>query len=274
MPHPGSNMEFDLEQVQDYLCTRVGEPVEVLDIRQLKGEATGEQALKQFGYGQPIMVRYAADDREERVVFHRIRRNAFGRERSDDRVAAVWLDYQTFNDLPRHAPALDLVMQTHAGTVQSIAEARELWLVSGYCPGRPYAGDLARIRDEGKAGALDFDRAEALASYLAGIHLVQGEDADLWQRRLRDLIGHGEGIMGLTDNYPADLPYTSEEELLAIEEMANRWRWRLKPLARRLCQVHGDFHPFNILFDEGLVFYVLDRSRGAWGEPADDVSCM
>jgi aminoglycoside phosphotransferase (APT) family kinase protein len=41
-----------------------------------------------------------------------------------------------------------------------------------------------------------------------------------------------------------------------------------------LSQVHGDFHPFNVLFEEGLEFHLLDRSRGEWGEPADDVSCM
>jgi hypothetical protein len=42
----------------------------------------------------------------------------------------------------------------------------------------------------------------------------------------------------------------------------------------RLSQVHGDFHPFNILFQADQDFRVLDRSRGAWGEPADDVSCL
>jgi aminoglycoside phosphotransferase (APT) family kinase protein len=38
--------------------------------------------------------------------------------------------------------------------------------------------------------------------------------------------------------------------------------------------VHGDFHPFNILFTDVDNFVLLDRSRGAWGEPADDVSCL
>jgi aminoglycoside phosphotransferase (APT) family kinase protein len=62
--------------------------------------------------------------------------------------------------------------------------------------------------------------------------------------------------------------------LQALEDAANRWRWRLKPMNYRLRQVHGDFHPFNIVFAGGNEFYVLDRSRGAWGEPADDVSCL
>jgi aminoglycoside phosphotransferase (APT) family kinase protein len=36
--------------------------------------------------------------------------------------------------------------------------------------------------------------------------------------------------------------------------------------------VHGDFHPWNILFQNDCDFAVLDRSRGEWGDPADDVA--
>jgi aminoglycoside phosphotransferase (APT) family kinase protein len=62
--------------------------------------------------------------------------------------------------------------------------------------------------------------------------------------------------------------------LREIEKECVEWRWRLKPHARRLCQVHGDFHPWNILFRSGRDFTVLDRSRGEWGEGADDVTCL
>ena len=44
--------------------------------------------------------------------------------------------------------------------------------------------------------------------------------------------------------------------------------------ANRLSQVHGDFHPYNVLFRTGTDFAVLDRSRGEWGEPADDITAM
>jgi hypothetical protein len=37
--------------------------------------------------------------------------------------------------------------------------------------------------------------------------------------------------------------------------------------------VHGDFHPGNIWFQEDS-FRLLDRSRGSWGDPADDLSCL
>jgi len=267
-------MQMDLAELTRYLSERSRAPVHIEAVRQLGGEATGEAALKQFGYGRPFFVSYRTGDREERVVFHHIRRNAFGRERADDRVAAVWLDFNTFNRLPYHVPALDMVMQTGKGKMTSIESAQELLLVTAFRPGHTYANDLMRIQEEGGAGPLDMERAEKLAACLAEIHGVQHDDPILWRRRLRDLIGHGEGIMGLTDSYPKDVPSVNESELRAIEEEANRWRWRLKPMSHRLSQVHGDFHPFNVLFEEGTTIHLLDRSRGEWGEPADDVSCM
>jgi hypothetical protein len=267
-------IQFDFTELKRYLGERSNSPVQIDDIHQLGGEVTGDTALKQFGYGRPIFVSYRVGEREEQVVFHRIRRNAFGRERDDDRVAAVWLDFHTFNRLPHHVPALDMVVHTSEGKMQSIKTADEILLMSGFRPGRLYVDDLIRIRDEGTISPLDIKRAEVLAAYLAEIHKLKQKDPILWRRRLRDLIGHGEGIMGLADSYPKNFAYITEEELRSIEEMANRWRWRLKPLSHRLSQVHGDFHPFNILFEEGLKFHLLDRSRGEWGEPADDVSCI
>jgi aminoglycoside phosphotransferase (APT) family kinase protein len=267
-------MQVDLAELTRYLSERAGTPAHIEVVRQLGGEVSGEAALKQFGYGRPFLVSYRVGGQEEKLVFHHIRRNAFGRERADDRVAAVWLDFHTFNRLPCHVPAVDMVMRTREGQIRSIESAQELLLVTAFRPGHPYADDLGRIREAGEVHPLDIQRADRLASCLAEIHEVKHDDPTLWRRRLRDLIGHGEGIMGLTDSYPRDVPSVNESELRAIEEEANRWRWRLKPMNHRLSRVHGDFHPFNVVFEQGDQLHLLDRSRGEWGEPADDVSCM
>ncbi|HJW98202.1 MAG TPA: phosphotransferase, partial [Candidatus Bathyarchaeia archaeon] len=65
-----------------------------------------------------------------------------------------------------------------------------------------------------------------------------------------------------------------EKFLLGFEKRCLEWRWRLKRRADRLAQVHGDFHPWNIMFRKGTDFTVLDRSRGEWGEPADDLATL
>lgn len=302
-----TRMRLDHDALKRYLHKRHGASIEIESMRQLGGDARGEAALKQFGYGRPVLVTYRAGAVREQAqlkeVFHTIRRNAFGRERDDDRVAAIWLDYRTFNELPRHVPAVDVAGATEEGELASLSSVEEMVLVTTYQPGTVYAEDLIRIRDEGTATEADGQRAAALATYLARIHGRRYEqvsagneeaadgaeegDGDgfaerrraLWRRRLRDLVGHGEGIMGLTDSYPLPLPYTSAEELRTLEEAANGWRWRLKEMDHRLRQVHGDFHPFNIVFADGggqsgEAFFVLDRSRGAWGEAADDMSCL
>ncbi len=134
--------------------------------------------------------------------------------------------------------------------------------------------DLERLSKTGQTRALDTRRTVAMAGYLASIHRVKHRDADLYRRRLRELIGHGECIMGLTDSYPKRYAFITEDLLCSIEENCNRWRWKLRGKATRLSQVHGDFHPWNVLFRRGTDFTVVDRSRGEWGEPADDVTAM
>src|SRR4030042_905596 len=90
-----SATKFEIEELQRYLEKRSCAPAQITNIRELGGDAAGIAALKQFGYGRPFLVSYRVGSQEEQVVFHTIRRNAFGREREDDRVAAVWLDFNT-----------------------------------------------------------------------------------------------------------------------------------------------------------------------------------
>ena len=120
----------------------------------------------------------------------------------------------------------------------------------------------------------DLDRALALSNYLAEIHSKKSTSPGLYTRRIRELLGHGECIMGLIDNYPQSFEFIDQGLLKKIETACVEWRWRIKDRSHRLCQVHGDFHPWNILFQEGADFSLLDRSRGEWGEPADDTATM
>lgn len=276
-------MNIDSTALEPYLSHVFKHPVTVERISLLGDTANGAAALKAFGYGRPLCIDVrpiaAVPDPAqpadlERVVLRQVNRNGYGRERDADRIAEVWLDWSTFNALPRHVAARDIVALTHDGHLESLNQVQDVLLVTDYVAGQPYADDLLRIGASGTCTELDIARAAALARYLADIHQVPHDDPLLWRRRLRDLVGHGEGIMGLCDSYPAHFPLARADDFRALEDAANRWRWQLKPLAHRLCQVHGDFHPFNVLFTEGDAFTVIDRSRGAWGEAADDVSCM
>ena len=43
-----------------------------------------------------------------------------------NRAAAVWFDYRAFNQLPRHVPAVDMVLRSTAGAMRSVGDAEEL----------------------------------------------------------------------------------------------------------------------------------------------------
>jgi hypothetical protein len=266
-------LPFGREDLERYLSSLVSGEVCVSSVRELRGEGE-EDKLKGFGYGVPLLIECVCDGKDERFVFHTVSRDGFGHERRSDRASNLLLDHATFNDLPRHVRSRDVGALGMGGGLISLGETGEFFHLTDYAEGKPYAADLHRISRAGELAAGDEDRALALADYLADIHAVKHSDALLYRRRIRDLIGHGEGIMGMLDSYPSDFALAPPTRLEAIESECLAWRWRIKDAVHRLSQVHGDFHPWNVLFREGTDFGLLDRSRGAWGEPADDVSAM
>lgn len=275
-------VQLDPSQVEAYLAELLGTDVRVLALESLNSSAVAavagdegqETPLKTYGYGQPVVVRYRVAGQERRAVLRTMIPSPFGHEYRADRAAGLLLSYDTFNDLPRHVRALDVGVLMVDSRPLSLRNGGEFFLLTDYIQGEPYARDMERLRDTGALTDLDVRRARQLAEYLADIHAVKHDDPALYRRRTRDLIGAGEGIMGLTDNYPPDFPLVDAEWLEQVEKACVNWRWRLNRKAHRLAQVHGDFHPFNVLFGDGVDLWLLDRSRGAWGEPGDDVSCM
>jgi hypothetical protein len=238
------------------------------------GKETGATRDKRYGYGAPIRLTFRAGKATRQVVLGTMSPGPFGHEHPADRAQAMLWDYDCYERLPRHIVALDVGAFTDRGELMSVASAKEFFLLTQWSEGTTYHRDLERLAGATRPATLDRKRVQALAEYLAAIHRVKRKDPQLYRRRLRELLGHGECIMGLTDSYPDRFAFISQDLLQSIEVACNAWRWRLRGRHARLSQVHGDFHPWNVLFRSGTDFSVLDRSRGEWGEPADDVTSM
>jgi len=205
-------------------------------------------------------------------VVKRLFAGGLGHDYPSDRAAVFLLDLDEYANLPQHVKAVDVLAETADGDIRSIGGGIEYYLLMEKGEGTDYFTDLALFSAKERLDALDSRRIRAMAAYLAKIHSAKKDSRTLYWRKLRDNIGHGECLMGVFDTYPDGV--ISYAEMAEIEKLCIDWRARLKPLAHRLCAVHGDFHPGNIWFKEDIEFILLDRSRGPWGEPADDVTAL
>jgi hypothetical protein len=239
-------------------------------------EGEDEATVKAAGYGAPLKLRVRdAGGRERRLVFHTASPDVFGHDRRADRAAEMLLGYDTFGQIPRHVEALDVgaIKKDGEGLV-SLTGTGEFYLLTSFAEGHVYADELRRIAHSGSLEPTDMDHAEQLSRYLVELHSEKREDDHRYVRALRDLVGSGEGVAGIVDGYPDDVPAAPRERLEAIERRCLEWRHRLRSRDRRLSRTHGDFHPFNVLFDDASKLSLLDAARGCRGDPADDVTCM
>ncbi|MCF8142589.1 MAG: aminoglycoside phosphotransferase family protein [Deltaproteobacteria bacterium] len=256
-------MDIDVK-VENYLKERFGSKTSLISMERL-GEGV---------HGTAYRVTFTHPKGEDRLIMKTLFHSRFGHDHYSDRAQVLLLAQANFNEMPKHVRATDVVGESPERLI-SVKDAREFYIFMEEAEGVSYFEDLDAILKRGRLNDLDRERAGMLARFIADVHALRytGEDAKtLYRRRIRDLIGHGECIMGIIDAYdPVD--FTTDRELVAYAGKSLNWWGKIRDRGERLCSVHGDYHPGNIRL-QGDDFVLLDRSRGTWGEPADDVSCL
>lgn len=257
----------------EYLSHVLGAPTEILGVRALTADVSTDDP-KGFGYGVPFEVECVVGRECRSFVISRTRpAQGFGHDYPADRAWQALYGHQAYNAFPRHVRSLDVGFVRASGPLVSASDAVEFFQLVEKAEGTLYWLDLQRLL-EARLEPGDMERAETLARFLAAVHGEKREEPTLYERRIRELVAHGECLMGILDSYPHPYPLLPTPACEALEQAAVSWRWRLRGRVHRLAKVHGDFHPWNILFRTGTDFSVLDRSRGEWGEPADDVAAL
>jgi len=268
--------DLRLGALRDYLSSLEKRDVEIVRVGGLrkpkKSRLVGK--LKGFGYGTPYLIEYKVGSKTKSGVLETMRPGGFGHDFPWDRAQSLLFAHCTYNQLPRHVRSIDVGVFTKKKELKSVGDFSEFFILTEKVIGQGYYKDLERIRDSRVVTEIDLRRCAALSDYIARVHKVKKKAPELYVRAVRDLVGHGECIMGLIDSYPKEADFLEKDELKEIEKKCIEWRWKLKNKSRSLCRVHGDFHPFNVMFRKGTDFTALDRSRGEWGEAADDVASM
>ncbi|MGZ4917774.1 MAG: phosphotransferase family protein [Halobacteriota archaeon] len=260
------------EAINEYIRHVFGGGARLIEVSEL---GNPPEELKGFGYGKPYRITFSLEGELKSVVLSSMRREGgFGHDHFSDRAQILLWQNATFGSLPRHVRSFDVGYFTSDGHMCSAGDADEFFLLMDLVEGSEYFNDLDTVKRTGTLTKRDIERAYALSDYLAGIHAVKHDNPTIYTRRIRDLVGHGELIMGLIDSYPDNFETFSKDDFCRLERRCIDWRYALKDRSHRLCMVHGDFHPWNIMFREGTDFTLLDRSRGEFGEAADDVTSL
>jgi Phosphotransferase enzyme family len=241
-----------------------------------ESQEADEATAKGLGYGVPLRltVRDASGQRQV-LVFHTAKSDQFGHDRRADRAAEMLLGFDRMGTIPGHVRAVDVgAIKKDGSGLMSLAGVGEFYLVTAFAEGHLYADELRQIAHRDGVTERDALHCEALARQLVLVHSEKVQDRNRYRRAVRDLIGSGEGLMGLVDAYEPDVPGAPAERIDAIERRAVAWRRRLKERSHRLARTHGDYHPFNVVFSDSDEIALLDSSRGSMGDPADDVTCL
>ncbi len=227
-------------------------------------------------HGTGFLVEAETEQGVKSYVLKDLSPQGLGHDYPSDRAQVLLLALDGYGLLPNHVKAVDVLSLMPDESLMSVGGGKEYFLLMERAKGIDYFNDLEGMKDKDRLRGIDIKKIKAMASYLSEIHSVKKDSQALYWRKIRDTIGHGECLMGVFDTYPKGI--LSYEEMATIEKMCVDWRAKLKPMVHRLCQVHGDFHPGNIWFsseDAGNAeFVLLDRSRGAYGDPADDITAL
>lgn len=260
-------------QLENYLSARLGRRVDSISLKKLGEGFHNAGFLLSFRVGR----------KRQNLVMRIVRGDTgWGHDYLGDRAAVLLLQHRLFNTAPQGTccKSLDVAALSESGDIVSLGDALEFFdLVEEVTDrqGKPYVEDLFRIARDRSVSERDLRRCDKLVEYLAALHSRKKNNPILYKRHIRDLVGHGEMLMGVIDTYPdiKTLDFANPKEIEQIEVKAVEWRNRIKFLSHRLSRIHGDFHPFgNIRFREDDSILALDLAREEFGEPADDVSCL
>jgi hypothetical protein len=266
-------LKLKTKNMENYLTSLFNKPVKIISIKKL-GEGFHNAVFS-------ILIKKGKKDAE--FIIRVVRGDTgWGHDYVSDRASTLLLQHRLLNIAPKHTArrSLDVFAILKNGEIVSLGNSIEFLNLAekvSLKKWRPYSEDLFEIAKRGFLNEKDIKRCCIIADYISNLHSVKIKNENLYKRHIRDLIGHGEMIMGVIDTYPnpEELNFTSKEELMKIEVKAVEWRNRIKYLSHRLSRIHGDFHPFgNILFNKNDKMLAIDQSREEYGEPADDVTSL
>lgn len=222
------------------------------------------------GLGEPLVMRLRLLDGEMvELLFQTADAHVPALRRRADRAARLLGSYDAFARVPRHARAMDVGIQRHDGSLATLRDSGEFYLVSERVRGRTHAEHLRTIAERGALEEEDMARVNDLAVCLLELH-ARVTDAPAYRHAARELFGGDAGVLAVIDGYPADTPGVPRMILEHFEKLVLPWRWKLRDYEHRSTRIHGALDPARVVWTEQGP-RLLDADRRGVGDPADDL---
>ena len=246
------------EKIKEYLSNKF--KGKIIDV---KIDKLGE-GLVGTGYS----ISFKLNNKNERKIFKTLFADAnLDLNHHSDRARSLLLAHDSYNKMDKHVKSIDVVGIDEMGDLVSIGDSKEFFILMEEAEGKDFFKDLEEPNEKTN------EKIAKLAEFLIKLHENKRDSSGEYKRKLRDTIG-SNCLMGMVDSYPADLNWTSGNEIGEIVKRCIDYWIKTRNMSHRLCEIHGDFHPGNLWFKEDGDFTVLDRARGTYGEAADDLTAF
>lgn len=265
---PGLSTVVDKSQLQAYLRQAIHPEVELLSVQGL-GEEEHDTGISTL-----LLLELRDGGDIKRLILRRPAPTVYSTDQPSDRAHTVLQAYELYPHIPRHPRSLDVAVLRADGGLSSVPADSEFVLLQEYADGALYLHSLMRCLERDEPNELEDRRAVALAKYLTSLHAHTRDDPRLYRRSVRDIVAGGVGAMGVIGGYSKELRDAFRDQLDDILRNFIGLAWRLDRYPNRLCRIHGDLHPLNILFGEDVDFSLIDASGTGWGDAAFDFGIM
>ncbi|MBI2105465.1 phosphotransferase [Candidatus Woesearchaeota archaeon] len=255
-------MDIDKKKLQDYLQIKFNKPISDLSIVKLGSGVVGSGYKVEFNLDGNKMVK----------ILKELFKEEMNLDYPSDRARNLLLAHSNFNQMKNHVNSVDVLGVKSNSDIVSLDGTQEFFLLMDEAKGRDMFKDFEEISKQDYLTNKQRNKIIMLSDFLVDLHKNKKSLPSLYKRKIRDTIA-SECLMGVLDMYPENLDWINDEEITNIVKLSvDFWR-KTKRMHHRLCEIHGDFHPGNLWFD-GDKLTILDRTRGTYGEPADDIAAF
>jgi aminoglycoside phosphotransferase (APT) family kinase protein len=252
--------EFKEASIRKYLSEKLNGKVTHVRIEKLGSGVVGT------GYS----VSFKLNGKPQKKILKTLFTENLGLDHYSDRARSLILANENYNTMDKHVKSIDVIGISKKEFI-SIGDAEEFFILMEEAKGEDFFKDLENLKEE--LNGETKDKIVKLAEFLVKLHGNKKDSYSLYKRKIRDTVG-SECLMGVFDVYPEEVNWTSEKEIGEIVKRSVDYWIKTRNMKHRLCEIHGDYHPGNLWFEEDGEFTLLDRARGTWGEAADDLTAF